>query len=72
MDKAFRPATGFPTVAIIAAFLVCGLTARPVRAQNEETKASPAATSSPAPTAKDDLIAVAKSAGNFTTFFEGR
>ncbi len=46
------------------------MTARPVRAQNEATKASPAATSSPAPTAKEDLIAVAKSAGNFTTFLK--
>lgn len=67
MDNVFRSATlGLPLVAATAAFFACLLPAQPASGQGESPKPSPSVATTP--TAKDDLITVAKSAGNFTTF----
>ena len=69
MDKVFRPATvGFPLLTATAACFACLLVTQPASGQGESPKPSPSVASTPAPTAKDDLVTVAKSAGNFTTF----
>lgn len=70
MDNVFRPAAGLPLTALIAVSIACLLPARLASGQAESPKPSPSAASSVAPTAKDDLITVAKSAGNFTTFLK--
>lgn len=69
MENVFRSANvGLPFVAAIAAFFASLLPAQPASGQNDSPKSSPAVSPTPAPTAKDDLITLAKSAGNFTTF----
>ena len=72
MDKALRPAavstlrmTG--ATVVLSAYL---LTPSFLDAQSESPTPSPSAATSVAPTAKEDLIAVAKAAGNFTTFLK--
>ena len=67
MDKAFRSAA--PRLAALAAVAVSMASLLgPVLAVAQEE--SPKPTPSVAPTAKDDLITVAKAAGNFTTFLK--
>lgn len=55
-------------MAAIAGFLVCLVPAQLASGQGESPNPSPSVTPTIAPTAKEDLITVAKSAGNFTTF----
>ena len=71
MDNVFLPiSSGLRSAVAVAAFLACLLPGRLAFAQEESSKSSPSATATPAPTAKDDLITVAKAAGNFTTFLK--
>ncbi len=71
MDKVFRPAVvSLSFTAVAAVFLASFVPTQPAYGQDESTKPSLTAATSPAPTAKDDLITVAKSAGNFTTFLK--
>ena len=72
MDHASRPSASLAACAAALAFASLGpLAVGSARAQTDSPAASatPAATS-PAPTAKDDLVTVAKAAGNFTTFLK--
>ena len=64
MDKISRFAA--PRLAVLASLLLPALAG----AQEESPKPSASPTPAVAPTAKDDLITVAKAAGNFTTFLK--
>lgn len=68
MDHASRPSALFAACAVTLALAsLGGLAAGPAHAQS----ASPTPAVSPSvPAAKDDLITVAKAAGNFTTFLK--
>ena len=75
MDQASRPSTFLAACAAVLAVGSLGwLAVHPADAQTDTTVASPtpaaSSPSTPAPTAKDDLITVAKAAGNFTTFLK--
>lgn len=60
-----------PFAFLVAVTAAGWLTVGPAAAQTDApAAATPAPTTSPAPTAKDDLITVAKAAGNFTTFLK--
>ena len=71
MDKVFRRSpAGLPLIAALVALVLSQTTTPSAKAQAESPKPSPSTATSPAPTAKEDLITVAKSAGNFTTFLK--
>lgn len=71
MDKVLRrTAASLLSTAAVAAFLASLVLTQPAFGQDESLKPSPTVAASPAPTAKDDLVTVAKSAGNFTTFLK--
>ncbi len=69
MDKVSRSAANFPVVVAVALFASLA-PIRSASAQEESSKHAASASPTVAPTAKEDLVAVAKSAGSFTTFLK--
>lgn len=69
MDKVACSALRIPVLAAIVASSAALLLGS-ASAQDESPKPTASSAPSVAPTAKEDLIAVAKSAGNFTTFLK--